>query len=671
MKTWLTIDEAAKYLVLGKTLLYDLARTDKIPASKVGKQWRFDKDALDAWVSANKPLETFFTATPADIDDNLALREPQREGYQQAYNFFDRGGKVALIQIPVGCGKSGLAAILPFGIARGRVLYIAPNLTIKENLFETLDVTNRAKCFWRKTRVLRDVDMLGGPYACTLEEGNVSIAEKSHIVVTNVQQLSANTEKWLNRFPNDFFDMIIVDEGHHSAATSWKQVFERFPQAKVVNLTATPFRSDRQTVGGELIYRYPFKSASVKGYIKKLKSVSVAPVELTFTAQGETKTYTLDEVLALKEEAWFSRGIALSEPCNVSIVDNSLEKLERLRESGTRHQIIAVACSIRHAKQIRSLYEERGYAAAVIHSKQDAAEQRTVLRDLRNGTLDCIVQVQMLGEGFDHPKLSVAAIFNPFRSLAPYIQFVGRILRVVVQRDPRHPDNYGFIVTHVGLNLDQQLRDFRGFENDDRAFWESVTGGDDPEPPTGVLDGSARQRVSEPMIVEGEIVESVFEEDFVGDEKDALAELQRQAEALGLDASLIEEAYARQRVVSRSTVEPAAPAFQVLPQRQWREAKRRLHEEVQRTAKLVLNICELEMSGREMPYRLNLGVSGQTNFVCALQLLNTRVNRLVSPEKPREQWTTYELLAAKDNLPDIKQRLVREIKRAQAVASGA
>ena len=66
------------------------------------------------------------------------------------------------------------------------------------------------------------------------------------------------------------------------------------------------------------------------------------------------------------------------------------------------------------------------------------------------------VQVQKLGEGFDHPKLSVAAIFRPFRSLAPYIQFVGRILRVVVQNDPTHPDNYGHIVTHgrVVLSFD-------------------------------------------------------------------------------------------------------------------------------------------------------------------------------------------------------------------------
>ena len=60
----------------------------------------------------------------------------------------------------------------------------------------------------------------------------------------------------------------------------------------------------------------------------------------------------------------------------------------------------------------------------------------------------------MLGEGFDHPKLSIAAIFRPFSLLlAPYIQFVGRILRVVVQNDPTHPDNYGYIVTDVGSDF--------------------------------------------------------------------------------------------------------------------------------------------------------------------------------------------------------------------------
>jgi DNA repair protein RadD len=388
-------------------------------------------------------------------------------------------------------------------------------------------------------RVLSDEDMIAGPYVCTLESGNMSVCEQSHIILTNIQQLATNADKWLNQFPPDFFDLIIVDEAHHGAAASWKLVFSRFPKAKVINLTATPFRSDRQELEGDLIYRYPFKSASIKGFIKKLKATYVAPTELTFTVAGSERTFTLDEVLAMKDEVWFSRGVALSDPCNISIVDNSLEKIEQLRLSGTKHQIIAVACSINHGQRIRSLYEERGYRAEIIHSNLDADEQEEIIRDLKNGTLDCIVQVQMLGEGFDHPKLSVAAIFRPFRSLAPYIQFVGRILRVVVQNDPTHPDNYGHIVTHVGLNLDEQLKRFKLFENDDQAFWEEVTGGSEPDPPQGVLSGKSRMRLREDMVVNSEIVDRVFEEEFTtAEDADIVADLEQKFESLGLDPAL-------------------------------------------------------------------------------------------------------------------------------------
>ena len=229
-------------------------------------------------------------------------------------------------------------------------------------------------------------------------------------------------------------------------------------------------------------------------------------------------------MLKLKEEDWFSRGVALARLCNQHIVDSSLEKLEELRQSGTRHQLIAVACSINHAREIRSLYQERGFNADVIHSNQSVDEQAGILNALHNGTLDCIVQVQMLGEGFDHPKLSVAAIFRPFRTLAPYVQFVGRIMRVVVQNDPIHPDNVGHIVTHLGMNLDERLKEFKQFENDDQAFWDRVIGGDEQEVPTSVLDGSQRLTADERLVVHGEIVDSLWEEDFTTVEDQQIVE---------------------------------------------------------------------------------------------------------------------------------------------------
>ena len=669
--SWIGTDQAAEYLGMGRTKLYELTRQGRVPARRLGKKWMYDREELAAWMKASRRLEDFFQETPANIEANSDLREPQREAYVQAADYFHRGGRKALIQIPVGCGKSGVAAILPFGIARGRVLVIAPNLTIKDELRRAFDITNRQKCFWWQRSVLAARDMSHGPYVCTLDTGNLSVCDRSHIVVTNIQQLGANTDKWLPRFPSDYFDLIIVDEAHHSAAASWKRVFERFPRARVVNLTATPFRTDRQEIEGELVFRYPFKSATLKGYVKKLKASYVAPTELTFTMEGEERTFTLEEVLEMKDETWFSRGVALSTPCNVSIVDNSLEKLEQLRQTGTKHQLIAVACSINHARQIRSLYRERGYETAIVHSSpHKAADEKAneeVMRDLYSGVLDCIVQVQMLGEGFDHPKLSVAAIFRPFRSLAPYIQFVGRILRVVVQNDPMHPDNYGHIVTHVGMNLDELLKQFKMFENDDQKFWEEVTAGEDPDPPKEVLAGSARMKLHEDMAVQHEIVEQLFEEDFsTAEDADILRDLEKKLESLGLDSRLAQQVLQKSRSGALGpAVVPAAQPFSKIPAKQWEEAKKRLNEEAHRTARVLLNRVELSPSGVEIPRKLKPEVGALNNAIAAIMMVNHEIAERVGDGRKRPEWSTEEFVAATGELPAILNDLVRQLKKAQ------
>ena len=666
-RPWLSIEEAAKYLGMGKTVLYTLTRQGKIPANRVGKKWTFEKDQLDKWVRSNQPIESFFTSLDFNIESNEALREPQRDAYLRVSEFFGAGKNKAIIQIPVGCGKSGLAALLPLGMARGRILIISPNLTIKDGLYEAMDITNRQKCFWRKTGTLSDAQMIAGPLACTLETGNISVAEKSHIVITNIHQLATNVDKWLTQFSDNFFDMIVIDEAHHSAAESWKKVLDRFPKAKIVHMTATPFRSDRQEIDGELVYRYPFRSATLKGYIKRLKASYIAPSEIVLEFRDKQgKKYNLEEILKLKEEDWFSREIALAKPCNQHIVDSSLQKLEELRQTGTQHQLIAVACTINHAKDIRAMYQERGYNAEVIHSQQNEEEQKKILADLKNGTLDCIVQVQILGEGFDHQKLSVAAIFRPFRTLAPYIQFVGRIMRVVVQNDPGHPDNMGHIVTHLGMNLDQRLKEFKQFENDDEAFWEKVIGGEEPEVPKAVREGTTRLTVGESgVMVSGEIVDSLWEEDFTtAEDKHVVEDLRDKLKALGLDPGQAEEIVKTSRTTGITRRSPSEP-FPIQPQREWNEARKRLGEQVQRTAIILLNNTNLQIVGTEIPYKYSaLNARAKNNYVAALMMVNNEVNKQLG--KDRKDCSTQEFKTAIDSLEKILQLLVRRIKKAQS-----
>lgn len=460
--------------------------------------------------------------------------------------------------------------------------------------------------------------------------------------------------------------MIIIDEAHHSAAVSWQKVIERFPNAKVIHMTATPFRSDRQEIDGELVYRYSFRSATLKGYIKRLKASYVAPAEIELGfSDARGRSYTLDEVLKLKEEEWFSRGVALAKPCNQHIVDSSLEKLEELRLSGTRHQLIGVACSINHARDIRSLYQERGYNADIIHSKQSDDEQAAIMTALRNGTLDCIIQVQMLGEGFDHPKLSVAAIFRPFRSLAPYIQFIGRIMGVIVQNDPTHPDNVGHIVTHLGMNLDQRLKEFKQFENDDQAFWDRVISGDEPEVPTAVRDGSARLTAGERVVVHGEIIEALWEEDFTTvEDQQIIDDLRDRLKLYGLDPSQAEE-MVKKTQVSPLRKRPSAEPFPVLPLREWEEARKRLNEQAKRLAKILLNHVELSMTGTELTYKYrSLKLTGKSNYVSALMMVNAEIQKRLG--KDRAEATIDEFRQVLANLDDLLQSLARRVRKAKS-----
>ena len=114
----------------------------------------------------NEEIARFFNTTRPHIQGNPNLRDPQVEGWFRTRQHFRNSSEHAILQIPVGCGKTGLMALLPFETAQGRVLVIAPNLEIRRGISTSFDVAGR-ECFWTSTRVLTDVSH--GPFtACLL-----------------------------------------------------------------------------------------------------------------------------------------------------------------------------------------------------------------------------------------------------------------------------------------------------------------------------------------------------------------------------------------------------------------------------------------------------------------------------------------------------------------------
>jgi superfamily II DNA/RNA helicase len=290
-------------------------------------------------------------------------------------------------------------------------------------------------------------------------------------------------------------------------------------------------------------------------------------------------------------------------------------------------------------------------------------ERAVVLQQLRSGLLDCLVQVQMLGEGFDHKQLSVAAVFRPYRSLSPYVQFIGRTMRVVVQNDPRHPDNSGFVVSHIGMNVDAIWEDFKELEREDSEFFQLLLAGAEPELPAEVVNGDTRQKLTPEMVVHQEVISHFFEDDFLSPDDEALVEeLKKHAEALGFDADAIVEQLAAKSQRPR-TVEASA-GFPVLPQLERREARKRLGEEIKSAAKVLLNRAELSFSGRELSTQLFPGTVSGGNFAAAVQMFSHEVNRELGIKTgKRGTLTTEQLKIAMEQLSAILDTLTRRIMK--------
>lgn len=311
--------------------------------------------------------------------------------------------------------------------------------------------------------------------------------------------------------------LIIIDEAHHSEARTWIENLQYFSKAKVVKITATAYRTDDKPLVGQLIYKYKLSQAMSKGYVKSLEKFDYVPDNPQFTIDNDGRLYSLEEVLKLKDEEWVSRSVSLSDDCKKSIVDESV-KLFREKKRGTEvpHKIIAAASGISDAKKIASMYCEAGLRAIAVYN--DMPDREVTFSDIENHRVDVVVNVSMMGEGYDHKYLSIAAIFRPFKSLLPYEQFIGRILRAIPDNEiKKGTDNIGSVVTHKLMYLDElwnyykeQIQESNFIkELTDIDLWEdendSVEGknGNIIQPDFGTVTESGRGRLEHDIYIDG------------------------------------------------------------------------------------------------------------------------------------------------------------------------
>lgn len=216
-------------------------------------------------------------------------------------------------------------------------------------------------------------------------------------------------------------DLIVIDEAHHALAASYAEMWERYPEAKKLGMTATPCRLNRR--GFTKLFEVLVTSWSVAEFIEKgllsvFDYVSIRPDSedrrlidgLTkLGADGDYQVKEMDTVLNRR-------------PC--------IERLYRsVRRFASGRKGIVYAVSIDHARRIAEYYSGRGLNAVAIDSRTPAAERKRLVREFRCGDIQVLVNVDVFSEGFDCPDVEFVQLARPTLSLAKYLQQVGRGLR--------------------------------------------------------------------------------------------------------------------------------------------------------------------------------------------------------------------------------------------------
>jgi superfamily II DNA or RNA helicase len=303
-----------------------------------------------------------------------------------------------LIVMPTGSGKTGVLMTAPFLLNANRVLIITPSRIVRYQIAED----------YKTLKTLKKINIL--PQA----------AKEPNVVEVNSRRRTREDWEALRKFdvavatpgsvspaysdivapPEDLFDLILVDEAHHSPAHTWQSLLSAFPSAKRLLFTATPFRRDERVIAGEFLYAFPVSEAYKDRIFSHIEYVPVSGIPDEAPLRDARIAQTAERILQADRDAGFPHALMVRTDTKV--------RAEGLLDLYSQHTKLTLE---------------------VIHSGLSFNQVMRKTEMLRSGAIDGVICVDMLGEGYDLPNLKIAAIHAPHKSLSVLLQYIGRFSR--------------------------------------------------------------------------------------------------------------------------------------------------------------------------------------------------------------------------------------------------
>lgn len=226
----------------------------------------------------------------------------------------------------------------------------------------------------------------------------------------------------LNNWKDKDFRIIIVDEAHHVKANSYNKILKAFPNAHVLGVTATPCRLNGASFHPEFddIIVSPSVSKFIKeGYLCNYDYYSIRPESKLNKQIAAIKNYALDGDYL---------DSAMMEVMDQSSIRANI--LQTYLKYANGKKGIVYTINRQHNEHICERFIAAGIKAAAIDGMTPQKDRDKLVEDFRNGDIQVLCNVNIFSEGFDCPDVEFIQLARPTKSLAMFLQQVGRGLRI-------------------------------------------------------------------------------------------------------------------------------------------------------------------------------------------------------------------------------------------------
>jgi superfamily II DNA or RNA helicase len=246
-------------------------------------------------------------------------------------------------------------------------------------------------------------------------------------------------QKNLDTIPS--LDLLIVDEAHHCAAESYKNIIgkirDKNPQCMIAGFTATPNRGDRKGL------RSVFDNCADQITIKELINLGFLVPPIAYVIEINGVEEGLSKVRKTRDDYDMAEVEAVM---NLKVINE--EVVERWREKAGDRKTIVFCSTIKHAEDVTKAFRDVGVKAELISGSTSPQDRNGIYTRFKNGTTKVLASVMVLTEGFNEPSVSCIILLRPCSYKSTMIQMIGRGLRTV------NPEEYPGVVKKDCIVLD-------------------------------------------------------------------------------------------------------------------------------------------------------------------------------------------------------------------------